>query len=133
MMMEEIRIANDGTWYFNGLKMFRMEIVGLLSSHLRLKDNQYYICWLNQEVPVVVEDVPFIINGVFDDGQGLKARLSDERVVDLPAGEIFWQNDVPYFTLFNESVCNAKFTRAAFWQISQYLKEENGRQWIEYP
>ena len=71
--MEEIRIASDGAWYFNGGKMFRMEIVSLLASHLQLKGDQYFICWRNQEVAVVVEDVPYVITGVSIDENGLKA------------------------------------------------------------
>lgn len=131
MWMEEIRIASDGTWYYNGGKMFRMEIVSLLASHLKLKNNDYFICWQNQEVQVVVEDVPYVITGIFsDNGIGLKARLADERMLDLTERKIIWREDIPYIGLFSDSVFDTKFSRAAFWQLNPYIKEENGQQWI---
>ena len=132
MQMEEIRIGRDGTWYFNGGKMFRLEFVQLLSSHLQLKDEQYFICWMNQEVPVVVEDVPYVITSVQSVGNGgYKASLNDAREVDLPGGEIIFQAETPYCRLFSDSVLDAKFTRAAFWQIHPYLIErEEGRFWL---
>lgn len=131
--MEEIRIASDGAWYFNGGKMFRMEIVSLLASHLQLKGDQYFICWRNQEVAVVVEDVPYVITGVSIDENGLKARLADDRELALPERPIVWQNEVPYISLFSDSVVDTKLSRAAFWQIAPYLKEEDGQQWIRCP
>ncbi len=131
--MEEIRIASDGAWYFNGGKMFRMEIVSLLASHLQLKDEQYFICWRGQEVAVVVEDVPYVITGVSVDANGFKARLADDREMILPERPIVWQNEVPYISLFSDSGVDTKLSRAAFWQITPYLKEEDGQQWIRCP
>lgn len=130
MQMDEIRIANDGAWYFNGGKMFRMEIVRLLATHLKLKEDQYFICWLNQEVPVVVEDVPYVITGIFNEGCGLKARLADERMLDLPERQISWREDIPYLCLFSDSVVDTKFSRSAFWQVTPYIKEEAGQHWV---
>lgn len=132
MWNDEIRIASDGTWYYNGNKMFRMEIVGMLSAHLQYKDDQYYVCWMRQEMPVVVEDVPFVITGVFAHEDGLEARLMDERVIDLPETEVFWQDDIPYLSLFTESRLDTKLSRSAFWQITPYLVEKEGRQWIQH-
>lgn len=131
--MEEIRIASDGAWYFNGGKMFRMEIVSLLASHLQLKDEQYFICWRGQEVAVVVEDVPYVITRVSVDANGFKARLADDRELVLPERPIVWQKEVPYISLFSDSVVDTKLSRAAFWQITPYLTEEDGQQWIRCP
>lgn len=131
--MEEIRIAGDGGWYFNGGKMFRMEIVSLLASHLQLKDGKYFICWRNQEVPVAVEDVPFVITSVSVAENSFQARLADDRELTLPERPIVFRNEVPYISLFSDSEADAKLSRAAFWQIIPYLEEVDGQQWIRCP
>lgn len=129
----EIRIDKEGTWYYHDNKMFRLELVAFLASHLQKIDGEYYICWQDQKVPVAVEDVPFVINGVFFDGTQLKGRLADGREVILPAGtEVVLQGDIPYVSLFGGE-CDTRFTRAAYWQLLPYIVEENGRHWLCYP
>lgn len=132
MQMDEIRISHDGTWYFNGNKMFRMEIVKFLSSYLEFKNGNYYICWRGQECPVVVEDVPFVITGISKEEGTLKARLADERIVDLPETEVKWNNEIPYISLFIDESVDTKLSRAAFWQITPYLIEKDGKHYIRY-
>jgi len=133
MQEYEIRIDKEGTWYYHGNKMFRLELVSFLASHLQKIDGEYYICWREQKVPVGVEDVPYVINGVFFEEGQLKGRLADGREAFLPAGmEVVLKEDVPYVSLFGND-CDTRFTRAAYWQLLPYMAEENGRHYLRYP
>lgn len=126
----EIRIDQDGNWFYNGEKMFRMPAVSFLASNLKKIDDDYRIVYRGQNVPVTVQDVPFVIITTSVDEGVLKGTLADGREVVIPEQEIILEGDVPYFSLFWER--DSKFSRAAFWQITSYLEEKDGRQVIRY-
>ena len=50
-----IRIAADGTWYFNDSEMFRLEAVSFLASRLNRSDGGYAITLGPQTLPILVE------------------------------------------------------------------------------
>ncbi|NPV92958.1 MAG: DUF1285 domain-containing protein [Firmicutes bacterium] len=130
MSESDIMIDHDGQWYYNGEKMFRLPAVSFLASNLKKIDGSYYICFQGQQVPVTVQDVPFVITTTSRSEDGLKGTLADGREVTIPEQEILLENDVPYFSLFWERDC--KFSRPAFWQIVEYLVEKDGHRVISY-
>lgn len=126
-----IRIAADGTWYFNDSEMFRLEAVSFLASRLHRSDGGYAITLGPQTLPILVEDVPFVIKSVSTTENGWEAVLADGRTVTLPPGEVQLVGDTPYFSLFSE--WDSKFSRAAFWHITAFLVEREGRQFLDEP
>lgn len=130
MSVCEIMIDQEGVWYYNGGKMFRLPAVSFLASHLKKVDDGYCICYQEQRVPVAVMDVPFVIISTSMSDGVLKGTLADGREVVIPEQEILFEEDVPYFSLFSER--DSKFSRPAFWQIVNLLVEKDGQQFIRY-
>lgn len=61
-----MRIARDGTWYYQGSPIGRKELVCLFASVLRREpDGQYWLVTPAEKGRIIVEDVPFIAVELF--------------------------------------------------------------------
>lgn len=56
----DIRIARDGTWFYQGSPIGRAPLVRLFSSILKLEDGKFYLVTPVEKVGIVVEDAPFV-------------------------------------------------------------------------
>ena len=54
-----MRIAADGTWFHEGEKITRPELVGLFAGLLRKDDDGYVLVTPVEKLSIAVEDVPF--------------------------------------------------------------------------
>ncbi len=56
----DMRIARDGTWFYQGSPIQRPEMVRLFSSILKYEDGRYYLVTPVEKVGITVEDAPFV-------------------------------------------------------------------------
>ncbi len=56
----DMRIARDGTWWYLGTPMGRMELVRLFSSILRRDGDDYFLVTPVEKVGITVDDAPFV-------------------------------------------------------------------------
>jgi hypothetical protein len=56
----DMRIARDGTWYYNGSPIGRAPLVRLFSSILKLEDGKYFLVTPVEKVGITVDDAPFV-------------------------------------------------------------------------
>ncbi len=56
----DMRIARDGTWFYNGTPIGRAPLVRLFSSILKLEDGKYFLVTPVEKVGITVEDAPFV-------------------------------------------------------------------------
>lgn len=56
----DMRIARDGTWFYEGTPIGRPALVRLFSDILKLEDGQYFLVTPVEKVGITVDDVPFI-------------------------------------------------------------------------
>ena len=56
----DMRIADDGQWYYRGTPIRREALVRLFASVLRRDDDEYVLVTPVEKVGIVVEDVPFV-------------------------------------------------------------------------
>lgn len=54
----DMRIARDGTWFYQGTPIGRAPMVRLFSGILKLEDGKYYLVTPVEKVGIVVEDAP---------------------------------------------------------------------------
>ena len=54
----DMRIARDGTWFYQGTPIGRAPMVRLFSGILKLEDEKYYLVTPVEKVGIVVEDAP---------------------------------------------------------------------------
>lgn len=56
----DMRIARDGTWYYEKSPINRFALVKLFSSILKLENGKYYLVTPVEKVGIVVDDAPFV-------------------------------------------------------------------------
>ncbi len=56
----DMRIARDGTWYYLGTPMGRVELVRLFSTILRRDGDDYFLVTPVEKVGITVDDAPFV-------------------------------------------------------------------------
>lgn len=56
----DMRIARDGTWFYLGTPIGRIELVRLFSSILKLEDGKYFLVTPVEKVGIAVDDAPFV-------------------------------------------------------------------------
>jgi uncharacterized protein len=84
----DMRIAGDGTWFYNGSPIGRLPLVQLFSSILRRDDNSYVLVTPVERVGIKVDDAPFLavemaVEG--DDERRITFRTSVEDFVTIDA------------------------------------------------
>ena len=78
-----LKIARDGTWYYQGGPIGRRPLVKLFASMLRLEDDgRYYLVTPVEKVSIEVEDLPFVAVEMRREGNGETQRLSFVSNVD---------------------------------------------------
>ena len=55
-----MRIAADGTWYYQGTPIGRAALVRLFASVLKREGDKYFLVTPAEKVGLIVEDVPFL-------------------------------------------------------------------------
>ena len=85
----DIRIARDGTWFYMGSPIGRQRLVRLFSTVLRKdSDGEHYLVTPVEKLRIQVEDAPFIVVQVDEQGQGdlqklfFKTKTDDIVVAD---------------------------------------------------
>ncbi len=72
----DIRIANDGTWYYLGSPINRVELVRLFSSILKREDGKYFLVTPAEKVGITVDDAPFVAVDFEISGEGESQQLT---------------------------------------------------------
>ena len=55
-----MRIARDGTWFYQGTPIGRFELVKLFSGILRKDGEKYFLVTPVEKVGIIVDDAPFV-------------------------------------------------------------------------
>lgn len=73
----EMRIAADGSWYHQGARINRPEMVRLFSTILRREaDGRHVLVTPVEKLDIAVEDAPFVAVELKCDGEGERMRLA---------------------------------------------------------
>ncbi|MEL7013891.1 MAG: DUF1285 domain-containing protein [Pseudomonadota bacterium] len=65
----DMRIARDGTWYYEGSVIERPGLVRLFSTILKKEDGNYFLVTPVEKVGITVDDAPFVAVDVNWDGE----------------------------------------------------------------
>ena len=71
----DMRIARDGTWFYEGSPINRFQLVKLFSSILRREEGKYYLVTPVEKVGITVEDAPFVAVEFEVSGEGEAQEL----------------------------------------------------------
>lgn len=128
----DMRIAADGTWYYDKTPIGRAPLVKLFASVLKREGDKYFLVTPVEKVGIVVDDAPFTaVELQVQDGAGgriLKFRTNtDEWVEAGPGHALRFELDAdngglaPY--LHVRSDLWAKVTRALFYDLVELGEE----------
>jgi hypothetical protein len=83
----DMRIARDGTWFYNGSPIGRAPLVQLFASILRKDPERYVLVTPVERVGIIVEDAPFLGVEFAREGEGqaqvLRLRTNVEDWVEI--------------------------------------------------
>jgi hypothetical protein len=83
----DMRIARDGTWFYNGTPIGRPALVRLFSTILRKDEDRYVLVTPVEKVGIRVEDAPFLAvelaQEARDNGRTLKFRTNVDDWVEV--------------------------------------------------
>jgi len=127
-----IYVDKEGTWFHKGAPIIRRDMVLLFYQSLYLdEEGRYVIKFKDQLCRLDVEDTPFVVvrtEFVPADNNGEKDRfilhLIDDTKEEL-APDTLWigSGNVLYCKVRGGKI-RARFSRAAYYQLAEYVQEE---------
>lgn len=72
----DMRIARDGTWFYEGTPIGRPGLVKLFSSILKREDGKYFLVTPVEKVGITVDDAPFVAQDFEATGDGAAQVLT---------------------------------------------------------
>lgn len=136
----DMRIARDGTWYYEGSPIQRERMVRLFSTILLHEGDDYFLITPVEKLRISVDDAPFVATLVdrvdADNGQRLIFTTNvDSHVVAGPAHPITVHHDsatgepAPY-VLVRDNL-RALIHRRAFYNLVDMATEKDGHLMVE--
>ena len=74
----DMRIARDGTWFYQGTPIGRIELARLFSTILKLENGKYFLVTPVEKVGITVDDAPFVAVDFTAAGEGEAQTLTFE-------------------------------------------------------
>jgi hypothetical protein len=125
--LPRLRIDRDGLWYHEGQEVTHEGILATLREGLLRDAEGHYLQIGPVRVPVEVDDAPLVVIRAEDDGDGLAVILNDGSREPLrPESLRLGPDEVPYASV-KDGRFQARFNRAAAYQLLQRLVDEPER------
>jgi hypothetical protein len=128
----DMRIASDGTWYYQKTPIGRPALVKLFASVLKKEGDKYFLVTPVEKVGINVEDAPFLaveMSATHRDGQALTFRTNVDDVVTAgPGHALRFATEAsgglrPYLHVRRDLW--AKVTRALFYDLVELGEERD--------
>lgn len=127
----DIRIDSEGKWYHEGAVFERGDLMRLFASILVMNEGQYFLVTPREKFSITVDDVPFVIVAIKEEGDKLFLVTQCEDVVELDS-KTFWQLrryqgvDVPYVCVRDNLF--ARLERNVFYQLVELALEQQNNE-----
>ncbi len=123
-----ILVDEEGYWYYEGHSQIREDFVRMFYEHLELLEDGSYIIRIDGDIcALTVKDTAFVVWGVDKTDSKILLSLSDWTQEELDP-DMLWigENNVLYCTV-KEGRYPCRFSRKAYYQIAQWIEEEEGK------
>ncbi|MBN2062769.1 MAG: DUF1285 domain-containing protein [Deltaproteobacteria bacterium] len=130
-----IYIDKEGRWYHRGSEMIHREIILDFYRHMEMDQHgRCIINWNGAPCYVETEDTPYCVRRTRMEGSRESGGIS-RFVLHLSGGESEALNpstlnmgkDNILYCKVRDGIFPARFSRAAYYQLAEYIEEENGR------
>jgi len=123
-----IRIDKNGIWFYKGNEMLRRDIVNLFYDHLSIDESGRHVIELGNERCVIdVEDAPYIVKTVNKIDAYIEIILNDSKREILDPESLYVGRDNIMYCSVREGKFRARFSRAAYYQIAEFIKYESDK------
>lgn len=125
----DLFIDGEGKWFYQGTPFQRHKLVNLLSTLLKIEDDNYFLVSPREKLKITVEDVPFIVTDVetigdsrerqliFATGTGDKVLADRDHQIEIRQRE----QDIPYLHVRNGLF--GRINRNVFYRLVDWGEE----------
>jgi len=128
-----IYIDKEGRWFHEGIEMIHREFIRAFYEKMEIDSSgRYIIAWGDELCYVEVEDTPFVVQRVVfqnrkqDNQASYILFLSNDSREDLRPDTLFIRKENVLYCKVKNQRFPARFTRAAYYELGEYIEEENG-------
>ena len=128
-----IFIDKEGRWYHKGAEMIHREFIHLFYQNMTLdSEGRYVIQWDGARCYVDVEDTAFVVTrvslepGSTSQSNRFLINLSDSTQETLAPDTLWVGKDHVLYCRVKSNAFPARFNRAAYYQLTEYIEEDNG-------
>ena len=133
-----IYIDKEGKWFHKDREMIHREIIRHFYRHMEMdSEGRCVIRWQGERCYVEVEDTPYVVvRAALEDSDHPGERrivlsLSDGEHEDLSPATLRVGNENVLYCKVREGSFPARFSRAAYYQIAQYIEEDKGKFYLQ--
>jgi uncharacterized protein len=130
----KISFRRDGNWYSDEERIDNPRIALLFSQSIkRNPDGSYFLQVAEERAPITVEDTPYVVKGIEDDGKGgfMLILNDDTREAMDPASLAIGADNVLYARV-KDGKYRARFLRPAYYHLSANFESDGaGRFFVQ--
>jgi len=124
--LPRLRIDREGVWFHDDAEVTHAGIVANLRDNLQVDERGHFLQIGPARVPVEVEDTPFLVERVEEEGPGLVATLNDLTREPVALGTLrIDEQGVPRCRVKGGRF-DARLSRAATYQLLQHARPDAG-------
>ncbi len=130
----KISFRRDGNWYSDEERIDNARIAMLFSQSIRQNpDGSFFLQVAEERASITVEDTPYVVKGVDDDGKGdLLLTLNDDtREAMDPASLAIGADNVLYVRVKGGKY-RARFLRPAYYHLSANFESDGAGKLFSY-
>jgi uncharacterized protein len=128
--IEEIRLDRDGNWHHKGQPFSNKKIIDFFNRSINItSDGVHVIHYGKYTYPIVVEDAPLLVTGVWFKGFGkwekITINLTNGTSELLDIHSLCYKNNTLYCRASGGRMI-ARFRNSAFYHLMERLEESDG-------
>jgi hypothetical protein len=124
----KISFRHDGYWYSDDERIENPRIALLFSRSIRRNpDGTYFLLVADERASITVEDTPYVVNGVEDDGHGGFVTVTNDEVrepLDPLTLEVGAANVL--YCRVKQGEFRARFLRPAYYHLAEHFVTDDG-------
>jgi len=122
----KISFRKDGNWYSDEERIDNPRIALLFSKSIQQNpDGSFFLKVAEERAPIVVEDTPYVVKAVEDNGRGgFDIVLNDDEREPLDPSSLEVGPENVLYTRVKNGRFRARFLRSAYYHLSQNFAAE---------
>ncbi len=129
--IDEIRLDRDGSWFHNGQPFANKKIIDFFNRSINItRDGTHVIHYGRYTYPIIVEDAPLFVSGVWFKGFGqwekITINLSNGSSELLDIHSLCYKNKTLYCRAAGGRMI-AKFRNSPFYHLMERIDEIDGK------